>query len=307
MTFVPNPDWFGYQKDERTKEAYQSSLLFPYVQDGNKDIRGTGKGKKMLGYEIIEKVAGYFPIYLQMQVGDCVAQSHAPFINLLKACEIYFGDSEEFVAPTSVEDLYGGGRIIIGKGSLGYSDGMIPVHSLQYMRDFGTLLQKPYPGHDLSKYSPDRSRDWGSPNRGVPKELLDIAKEHRIKSYSQVKTYAEVCDLLFNGYPISVASNVAFTNVRDKEGFARIDWNNRWPHQMYVLAYDDEYSRRPGVLIMNSWPTSWISGPKRHNQPEGSFWVDASEFEKYVLGANDSWTASNFDGYKIQSIDPVFI
>ncbi len=299
-------DYFGYHRDDRQKEAFQSNLLFPYASTANAAIKGSGKGKKFLGHDIITAVAGKYFHYIQERVGDCVAQSTAPAIVLLMCGEIFRGEAESFEGFISVEDLYGGARIQIGKGQLGYSDGCIPVHMMQYIRDYGTLLKKPYGDIDLTNYNADRSRDWGSPGRGVPKELLEIAKQHPVREFTQVKTYAECCDMLYNFYPVTIASNIAFTNKRDKDGFARVDYNNQWPHQMYCLGYDDEF-KNPGVLVMNSWPTEWISGPKRHDQPEGSFWVHAEEFERTVLRANDSWAISNFSGYPQKPISPIFI
>jgi hypothetical protein len=297
---------FGYYKDDAVKEAFQSRLLFPYASVCNQAIKDTSAKQIFLGHKILEAVFGRFIFYNQTSVGDCVAQSFAGAANVLKACQIFSGKLEQFGHPVSVEDLYHGARIIIGRGALGYQDGAIPVHMLQYAQAYGILEQKKYDSVDLSVYNSDRSRDWGSPNRSIPAELLIIAKESSIEQYTQVRTYRETCDMLYNGYRVTVASNIAFTNVRDNDGFARIDWNNRWPHQMYVLAFDDEF-KRPGVLIMNSWPTEWIRGPKRHEQPEGSFWVDASDFERYVLGAQDSWSISNFEGYPLQPISAVTI
>ena len=70
---------------------------------------------------------------------------------------------------------------------------------------------------------------------------------------------------------------------------------------MFLSAVDDAF-KRPGTLCQNSWGPNWISGPKRHNQPDGSFWIDADVLEKRILSQGDSWAYSNFVGYPPQSV-----
>jgi hypothetical protein len=55
--------------------------------------------------------------------------------------------------------------------------------------------------------------------------------------------------------------------------------------------------------VVNSWGPNWVSGPKRHNQPDGSFWCDADTLERYILSANDSWAYSNFNGFPPQKLN----
>mgnify|MGYP003640670417 CR=1 FL=1 len=68
-----------------------------------------------------------------------------------------------------------------------------------------------------------------------------------------------------------------------------------------ILAVDDAH-RRPGVLVQNSWGT-WNAGPKRHNQPDGSFWVDADDIERLILSQGDSWAFSGYAGFKPQQLN----
>ena len=65
---------------------------------------------------------------------------------------------------------------------------------------------------------------------------------------------------------------------------------------MCILGVDDSY-RRPGVLVQNSWG-KWNGGPKRNNQPDGSFWVDADEIERRILKTGDCWAYSGYDGFE---------
>jgi hypothetical protein len=76
---------------------------------------------------------------------------------------------------------------------------------------------------------------------------------------------------------------------------------------MYFVAADDSF-RRPGLLLVNSWGPSWISGPTRHDQPPGSFWVDADVVNR-MLGMRDSYAISGFEGYPklVQQLSHLFI
>ena len=74
---------------------------------------------------------------------------------------------------------------------------------------------------------------------------------------------------------------------------------------MLFIAVDDEY-KRPGLLCMNSWGPNWISGPKRHGQPDGSFWVDAKVVTS-MLRRQDSFALSSFNGFPAQKFRYSFV
>jgi len=294
----------GWVENKAEVDKILSNKPFPLFKSAAKDIHGSGRGKTMLGHIYLTDILGYFPLLVQ-EIGDCTSFGAAGMTNAAKAYRIKKeGKMEDFGGITSTEDLYGGSRVIIGKNQLRGSDGSLGVWIAEYLVRYGTLVRKVYGNIDLTKYSGQRARDWG--NNGPPKELLPIAADHTFNTYSKVTTYEEVRDSLYNGYFVTVASNQAFYSTRDSDGFAAPDYNNQWPHQMYLIAVDDEY-RRPGVLCVNSWPKDWINGPKRHNQPDGSFWIDAEILEKRMLISQDCFSFSEYNGYPPNSISPVFI
>src|SRR5690606_15878528 len=134
----------------------------------------------------------------------------------------------------------------------------------------GTLIRKNYGQEDLTRYSGNKARDWG--RRGTPSSLLPYAKEHLIKTVTKITSVEQCRDSLANGYPVTIASNAGFTSTRDRYGFARR--SGSWAHQMFLHAVDDDGvdGAPKGVCCQNSWGPSWISGPKRLGQPDGSFW-----------------------------------
>lgn len=290
---------FGWVDDPQAVESVMQELPFPVFGDVWEPIKGSGKGKCVLLYKVIEKVAGTFPMRKQT-IGDCVSQGAAYAVDGIKAVDIYLHNQfEEWIAETATEDIYAGSRVQIGGGRIGGGDGSIGAWAADYITKFGALARQKYGNVDLSIYDGNKARQWGMPNRGVPQELIPIAKQHPVQIVSRVDTYEQARDLIANGYTITIASMQGFNNRRDAEGFARPE--GQWAHQMSILAVDDEY-KRPGVLVQNSWGV-WNGGPKRHEQPDGSFWVDADVIEKRIFSQGDSWAFSGYEGFKPRKLN----
>lgn len=289
----------GWINDPRKVEEVMKTLPFPIFGNVWEPIKDSGKGKVVLLYEIIRKVAKEYPYRLQ-DIGDCVSMGAAYAVDAVKAVDIYLkNDFEEWVAETATEDIYAGSRVQIGGGSIG-GDGSVGAWAADYVSKYGALPRQKYGDIDLTNYSGSRARSWGKPRAGVPEALLKIAKQHPIQIVSRVDTYEQARDLIANGYAITIASDQGFTSTRDDEGFAKP--RGSWSHQMSILGVDDEY-KRPGVLVQNSWGRNWISGPKRNNQPDGSFWVDADEIERRILSQGDSWAFSGYEGFQPRQLN----
>jgi len=290
------PRFKGWVNDPAKVEAVMNTLPFPVFGEIRSPIKDTGKGQEMFLYDIISKVAGKFPSRTQT-IGDCVSMGAAYAIDAIKAVDIYLNkDFEEWVSETSTEDIYGGSRVVIGRGQLGNDDGSLGAWIAKYINEYGTLTRKKYGNIDLSTYDGNRAKTWGS--SGVPQDLVAIEKEHKVITVSQVNTYEECRDLIVNGYGVTVASDQGFSERRDDDGFSKT--KGSWMHQMSILGVDDKY-KRPGVLVQNSWG-AWNGGPKRHNQPDGSFWVDAEVIER-MLSQGDSWAFSGYNGFKPQKLN----
>ena len=284
----------GWIDDPKAVEQSMSQLPFPVFSDLWSATKESGKGKKMLLYDIIRKVAGHFPNRHQAD-SDCVSQGTALAVDIAKCVDIFLkGDFERWVAETSTEDIYSGGRNIIGKSKLGNKPGCIGSWAAQYVNEYGGLPRDKYGNIDLTKYDGNKAREWGRSGFTLPKEFLDIAKKHPILVVSQVNSWDEVRDLIYNGYGVTIASSQGFSSVRDKDGFAKPE--GTWQHQMCLAGMDDE-SPRPGALCCNSWG-SWNSGPKRYDQPDGSFWIDADELEDRILKTGDCWAYSGYEGFQ---------
>lgn len=288
---------FGWHRDDAAVEEALKSLPIPQICKS--DINGTGKGKVALLYQPICKLIGKYPLRSQT-TSDCVSMSTAGMVDNLTGIQHYMlGTNEEWQGECASEIIYAGSRVEIAKSVLGRSGGSNNVWAARWVSQFGVLPRKKYGSIDLTVYSGKRADAWGMPNVGVPDELEPIAKQHPVKTYSQVRTWEECLSALSNYYPVTIASNQGFSNVRSKDGFASPQ--SVWPHSMLLIGCKDD--NRPGALCVNSWNV-WNSGPKgEYDIPDGSFWIDAEVLERNILSQNDSWAFSSYEGFKPQELD----
>jgi hypothetical protein len=285
-----------------------------YFADQRGAIKDSGKGKVVLLHKFLEQLHGLFPINGQ-KLGDCVSHGMAGAAQALMATDICVrGERELWKGLVATEPIYAGSRVEVGKGRLGSDDGSMGAWAAKWVTDWGVIIRGKYGTIDLSQYQPSLASKWGMPKAGCPDELEPIAKEHPIKTASLVTTYEQARDAIANGYPVSVASDVGFDDdnrgnangIRDAEGF--LTPRGTWYHQMFFVSVDDAY-RRPGLLCVQSWHVAgkpWGSGPKRNDQPDGTFWVDADACDR-MLGQQDSFGYSGFEGFPAQALDHMLI
>jgi len=289
----------GWKDEPKAVYAAMADLPFPLFKDAYGNIKGTGKGKTLLLPDIVRKVIGYFPMGHQL-TGDCVSFGAGYATTVLSALQIALGKLEVFEGEVATEPIYGGSRIQVGGGALGYGQGSVGLWAAKWLNRYAVIIRKNYTdfGIDLSKYDVDKATKWGNPNNGCPDALVKANSNHLVKTISQVNSYEEARDAIYNGYPITVASNVGFSSMtRDSEGFMRA--SGSWAHQMYFCGVKDD--NRPGLLCCNSWGTDWSHGPRPMDIPEGSFFVDADTVNM-MFAQGDSWVFSNFDGFEVQEL-----
>lgn len=301
----------GWRPNPAEVEKILNQSRHPLFATAAFHLLDSGAGKVSLLYPALKAVAKSYDYWEAntQTIGDCVSHGCANAVDVLCCVEIGAGEAEQFIEPAATEPIYAGSRHEVGHDQLGSGDGSLGGWGATWCRDWGILIRQPYEAggqtYDLSTYSGSRARQWGAPRVGVPDALEPIAREHPVRTVSLVHSYEDVRDANANGYPVTVASMQGFTSVRDEEGFARA--SGSWAHQMVIWATDDEF-HRPGCLIMNSWGPNWISGPKRHDQPDGSFWVDAAVIDKMVRQfGGDSWAFSQYEGFPAHALDYMLI
>jgi hypothetical protein len=232
-------------------------------------------------------------------VHNCVSHSTRNAVDITRACEIIGGQREDFVTRGATEGIYGSR----GHGGQGMS---CSVAARFVHQNGGILLRKKYDSVDLSVYDSSTGSRWGS--RGIPEEVIAEAKKHQVKTISLINTVEQARDALANGYAISVCSGAGFSSRRDQHGIA--SRSGGWSHAMAWVAMDDthEIYNETLFLVQNSWGV-WNNGPKRHDQPDGSFWIRESVAAS-MLSGNGSFVFSDVDGFPprkvVWTLDKVF-
>lgn len=278
---------YGVRKDV---DAIMSSM--PEFAIAGKPISGAGKGKICLAFEAINQARGGAWVDFVQGIGDCVsfADMMAKLVSLAGDI-VARGEQEEF-REISTEWSYGAGRVLVGKGRLGNGDGSIGSWQVKADRIHGTLFRQPYGQHDLTKYSAKRAKSWGY--RGLPLDLEQTADLHQIPEDAiPARGFEDIRDAMASIYGAFICSNQGFSDKRDSQGFARP--SGSWSHGMGCIGSQD--TNRPGILIYNQWPATWISGPRTHNQPQPSFWADAEIIDK-MCRSNDAWIIPGLNGIK---------
>ena len=305
--YEPSPEQQGWLppevRDYGTRKEYEKVLESCKIfSAAGSAIAGSGEGKIVLLHKYLAELnGGKFPVNHQT-LGDCVSHGGAKAIENLMAVQILLhGKAEQWPGIlVATEWLYGTSRVLVGRGRLGNGDGSLGSWLAKAVQEHGVLFRKKYGNFNLTTYSGHRAKKWGY--RGLPYQLEEIADEHPVKTTALVTSYEQARDAIANGYPVVVCSSQGFNSRRDSEGFARA--SGTWHHCMYFCAVDDAH-RRPGLLCVNSWGERWINGPKRHEQPEGSFWVDAEICDRMLRG-QDSYSFSNMTGFPAQQLEYVF-
>lgn len=323
----------GYQPHPAESKAFLQSLPNPTIREAGPDLFKDSNIRKLLhdppkGTAFQPQPAkaddGVYPYralyksYRQVYgtdwkcgtqgIGDCVSWGWHHGIAIASAVEHQAGNLAEWKLPAT-EAIYGGARVEAsghpGDGSRaygGWSDGSYGAAAAKWVHDRGGILfREKYEPFDLSVYSADRAKQWGAYGCGGKSDggkADDLAKKHPAKRVALVRTFDEAAAALRSGYPIPVCSMQGFASTRDKDGFARA--SGSWAHCMCFIAVRFD---RPGLLCLNSWGETWVTGPKYpEDMPEGSFWVDVGTVNR-MLAQEDSYAVSAVDGFPFRPLD----
>jgi hypothetical protein len=292
----------GWFDDPRVTRYFVRDNANPYLSQVNEAIRGTGKGQVALLWKFLDKVLGRPMLPHEQQIGDCVSHGYGLGVDILTATQIVKRQSpQKWVAEAATEIIYGGGRVEIASKRYGknwFGDGMTGTVAAEFVKTYGILLRQQYlSSWDFTTYDGSLARKLGSV--GVPDELEPLCRIHPVGCVTLVRSWDEARDCIYNGYPIALCSSQGFNTRRgrDRDGFLPPS-RNPWMHCMLLAGIDDAYDR-PGGLIINSWGTTWIHGPTRHDQPAGSFWADASVIDR-ICRQGDTIALSCYAGYPRQ-------
>lgn len=222
-------------------------------------------------------------------ISNCVSHATRNAVDVTRAVEIKNGDKEEFLARGATEGIY---------QSRGHSgQGMTCSGAARYVSQTGgILLRKDYGAVNLSVYNSSLGA-----NSRIPESVYKTeAQKHQVKTVSNIRTIEEARDALANGYALSVCSGYGFSSKRDANGIAKR--SGGWSHAMAWIACDDTRERFNEILflVQNSWGV-WNSGPKVHDQPEGSFWIREAD-ARGMLAEGGAWVFSDVNGFPPRKI-----
>lgn len=292
----------GWIDDPEERRRWVRTQIRPYLTQQNKQIRNTGKGKQVFLWKYFEEVTGSPLIPHLQECGDCVSQAFGLGVDVLTAVQMLMhGKPERWVAKAATEIIYAGSRVEVGKGRI-RGDGSMGTWAADFISKWGILQRKRYLGgqYDYTEYSGRLARKLGT--TGVPDPLEPLCKLHPVKTVSICRSWNECRDAIANGHLVCMCSSVGFKTRggRDKDGFLAPS-RRPWMHALLIAGVDDAF-KRPGGLIINSWGSNWTYGPKRHGQPDGSFWADASVIDR-GLRRGDSIAISAYLGYPRMDLD----
>ena len=210
-------------------EKLLSSLPNPTFATAGYRLHGSGAGKLSTPFKSVFKLSKETPYLERQTTGDCVSHGTRNAVDVSRAVQIDVKRmSESFVTIGATEAIYG----CRGHGG----EGMSCSEAAKFVsKDGGVLLRKKYDIIDLSEYNASIGSKWGS--RGVPEDVKKLAREHQVKTLTQVRTIDEARDALANGYGIAVCSNQGFSSKRDDKGFSQPQGS--WSHCMAWTACDD--------------------------------------------------------------------
>lgn len=293
----------GWINNPDIHHKWIKTQIKPYLTQQNKQIRGTGRGKKVFLWKYFEEITGSALVPHRQTIGDCVGHAFGLGVDVLTAVQmLMLKKPERWIAKAATEIIYAGSRCEVGRNRFKYVDGSTGPWAGEFISKWGILQRKKYLGgrYDYTEYSGQVARDLGK--EGVPDALEALCKLHPVKTVSICRSWSECRDAIANGHLVCMCSSVGFKTKggRDRDGFL-MPGRRPWMHAMLIAGIDDHY-KRPGGLIINSWGSRWTYGPKRHGQPEGSFWADASVIDR-GLRQGGSMALSAYVGYPRFDLD----
>jgi hypothetical protein len=294
----------GAQKDTIGMQQLLADLNTPVFGATAPHLYGTGKGKLSLPYKMVLNFEPEFGRYEAQTTGDCVSHSTRNG-GMLDYCVDAFQGKTTYEGRFSTENIYGDR----GHGGQGASCAKLARYVWAEGKG-GFLLRKKYGegrnSVDLSTYNSGTGHNWG--RGGTPSWVNKLAAEHPAVTVSNTRTLEEARDAIANGYGVSVCSGQGFSSKRDSNGVSKP--KGSWAHAMCWIGVDDTdwaHKNYGGMLflVQNSWGR-WNSGPKRHDQPDGSFWITERTASNMLRGGG-AWVISSVEGFERREIDYLLI
>lgn len=261
--------------------------------------------KAVYGWKAIEFLTGKpAPAADQNPTGACVGFGGARAVERTLASEIVRrkGDASEYT-PFSEECVYAGAKVNAAKKlgmSISRQDGATGIGQKVWLTEVGGLVPKgKYGSVDLTEYSASRAKSWNV--SGVPAELVEVAKKHRVADAVKVTSWEQAKKSMAADYYVSICASWSFTEQRDANGVAQ-PTSEGWNHCMALDGYHIEPDGTEYGHIENSWSKIPGYGPY-HRGPTGwgnpstaGFWAKAEYIDR-ALRQGQSYAYSGVIGF----------
>jgi hypothetical protein len=283
-----------------TREDIKFRRSVPTAYKANPRLAELGAGKLSLSFLAILKLDSGFGSTEAQTTGDCVAHATRNAGSIDYALDVLFGETE-FEGRFASENIYGAR----GHSGQGANCSTLAKY-VSPQGPGGFLTRKKYKSGsnsiDLSVYKSSIGHNWG--RTGTPDWLNRIADDNKAMSIYRATNLDMARDTIAAGYGLSCCSGYGFSNQRNGDGVA--NRQGSWSHAMAWIACDDtEWAHDnyggPLFLVQNSWGR-WNSGGKRHNQPDGSFWIKSKDAD-LIIRSGASYAVCAIEG--IDRIHPV--
>lgn len=276
------PFWRFTRDDERALEDLYTSGPPVLFSDVCPHLAGAGEGKRALLYR---SRALYDPGAFSQEpqtTGDCVSHGDRNARDVTRAVEIHIkGEPEEYFRRGATEPTYG------ARGWTG--EGMDPATATRFVHEVGWLPRDDYPGVvDLSKYDSRIGTNWGG--RGVPEEVKQLCRAHRVGRDIVPRSAGEARDLLASGYAGHSGQNWGTAARTKSDGLNRRAAG--WNHDMATVGMDftrDLWSVEV-FFVPNSWGAWNEPNPVWMQHQDilgpwipGMIVVPADEYERYFV------------------------
>ncbi len=258
----------------------------PGFLDTYPQFEGIGSGQIVLLYKYLESILGS-SLTAHLQTGpDCTSQAGGLGVDIIQAIQALLR-KDRWIDKVATEVLHIGARKNIGNRDKG---GVQINEVITFLLEHGTIFRKKYRNYDFTTYNYDNCKQLKS---GIPSWLLEECKKYQCTAL-KVTNWEEARDALRSLHPVIIGSSKGFDNaIRDSDGFAKP--KGKWYHAWLLIGIDDR-SKRPGGCLMSSHGDNWINGPRRHNQPKGSMWVEKDVLNDMITKFGDSFALCQLNG-----------
>jgi hypothetical protein len=291
----------GVLRDDAWSNYAQSACGGFY--GGFDGVAGVGAGKLSMPIRAIMTMAGedFFAKREEAQrQGDCVGKNVRNAGMTDYCSDAYFGETE-FLGPLAEENIYGDR----GHAGQGANCGRLAMNVSPNGRG-GFLVRRKYEDTggqvaDLSSYNPRLSSSWGW--RGTPEWLQKIASQNKAMRVWKCESLEEARDANYLGYGLVRCGWQGYSRKRDSHGVSPV--TTRWAHAFLIAGCDDTefaHSNYGGMLFLaaHNWGM-WNDGPKRHDQPDGSWWIRGQELKANIT-AGGVYVVASVRGYNRQLV-----